>query len=504
MNSISLLSTLISCKGSLEAPEAILNSSSDALPPRNVEIRIDVIPSQLRDADNEGYRVLPQSLLPGMIEVSSSLNLGEVNLLAPVVQSGQLEAFQVNPYVASIPGESLPLPGVVQLRRLDTLQWYSTRTNDLGVFNLWSVPGTYQLDIIPDNPLLPIFSSDWNIDSPVEPIDIDLGAGVPIYGRVTSVLDPGTGETVPLVGAKVHVEGENGVVSVSAETDESGMYQVRVTPGQWSLVCEGRDSGKDPALRFPALEVGDLGLHQDVVYPTDLVPTYLEGQILRASGEPLSGASIRITSSELTGYEAMNASFITELSSGSSGTFIASLAPGIYTIEVIPPNNLPADDLLTPKRLDDVHIDGAPLGLVELGGPRTLSGIVDGPQGSTLGGARIDCIEVGFDGRSWHAFTDSDGTFELDVSDTALTCQANPPGDRSDLALLWKTIDAGESSVDFHLPTGQRVSGTVTLDGQPEAFVVVDVLDKTGRSLGSGLTLEDGVFSIAVDLESAQ
>jgi hypothetical protein len=500
-----LLPSLLGCSaedsGDAFAPPST-PSPADAA--RLVELRIDMVPARLRDSeDSTTYRVLPQSLLPGKVRTNSSVNMGEVSLVEPVVQSGLIEAFRVNPYISSVPGTTLPLDGTVGLRRLDTIQWYSTQTNELGGFETWSVPGTYRLEVVPKDPLLPVFTSDWTIEDPPAPIVLDLGAGVPIYGQVLSELGPES-------DMRLYAEDPFGARTASAETDEFGRYQLRVTPGQWTLVCEGRSTGKDPALRFPTLEVGEAGLNLDVNYPSELPSAFLEGQVQGPSGEPLVDASIRIVADSLADfedYEGAQASWSFELASNDTGSFVSPIVPGVFTIEVTPPEG----EALTPYRLPGVVVGRTlttTLETIRLGEFRTIEGTIRGPNGAGLGDARVDCSEVGFDGRIWEAFTAQGGAFELDVPDVTLECQADPPGDRDDLARQWRTVlpsvEEPDASVNFELSVGQRVTGKVMAGGAPEAYVVVEVLDLTGRSLGSGLTLEDGAFSIAVDLLSAQ
>jgi hypothetical protein len=495
------MSLILSFYGCMSGNEMSMAPSDGAFLPeqtaRTVELRIDVIPSQLRDSeDSDEYRVLPQSLLPGKVGTTLSVDVGDVSLLAPVVQSGIIEAFRVNPYIASVPGTTLPLDGNIQLRRLDTIQWYSTETNELGGFESWAVPGTYRLEIAPRDPLLPVFTSDWIIEDPPAPIVLDLGAGVPVYGEVIS-------EGGPEEGMRLHVVDSFGAHSASAETDEFGRYQLRVTPGQWTLVCEGRSSGKDPMLRFPDLQVGETGLHLNVAYPSDLPSAFLEGQIEGPSGEPLVDATIRIVADSLDGYESSMASWSFELASNETGSFVSPIVPGVFTIEVTPPEG----EALTPYRLEGLVVGReltTTLEPIRLGEFRTIQGTIRGPNGTGLRDARVDCSEVGFDGRTWEAFTAQGGSFELDVPNVTLECQADPPGDRDDLARQWRTMEPSEDDLDLQLPVGQRVTGRVLAEGAPEGYVVVEVRDLTGRSLGSGLTLDDGVFSIAVDLQSAQ
>jgi hypothetical protein len=82
-------------------------------------------------------------------------------------------------------------------------------------------------------------------------------------------------------------------------------------------------------------------------------------------------------------------------------------------------------------------------------------------------------------------------------------CDVAPPADRGDLAPTRVSFDpgAGVTLMDFTVPVGVDVTGSVTIDGAPEPFAIVNVYDESDRLLGFGVTGEDGTFEIPVDLE---
>jgi hypothetical protein len=383
----------------------------------------------------------------------------------------------------------------VRLYQPDSIQSYVSQTDETGRFETWAVPGAgYRIEIVPFDPLLPIFTDEIGIGDPADDIDRDLGTGVPVYGVVS-------GPSGPVEGARIQLVDSFGAVSATAFSDAYGIYQVRATRGVWTVQCSGRDSGLDPTLRFADQTVGELGLNLDVSYPVPLDPVVAQGEVETTEGGRVR-ATVRLTAEALDGYSGLDASFSTEVYAAANGSFVGLVVPGTYTVEVIPPDE---GDELSPLRLTGVPLAaGANLDTIALQPLVDVGGEVRGPAGSSIAAARVECSEVGFGGRAWEAFTGEQGRFSLMLPQVRVTCEAHPPGSRGELATGFISFDPTmDQSVGFDLNRGQFVVGKViTSAGGGEPAVVVDVRDQAGRVLGSGLTDGEGGFEIAVDLST--
>jgi hypothetical protein len=480
------------------APSDVGFAPGDADFSREVSLSVNVLPSQLRTSNelDAPYRVMPQTFPQEPIPETASLAI-DLRLTAPVLQEGLLEGYRVNPSVADIPGQTVPITGLVVLQKPGTVQSYVTASAEDGTFSTWVVPdGGYRLEIVPEDPLLPFESALFDVLDPPQTASIDLEAGVPIYGRVTE-----NGQ--PLIGARVRAVDEYGVSSAVALTDEYGLYQVRVTPGTWTVVSDGRDNGRDPTLKFSGNDVGEAGLALDIAYPR-LVNADIEGAVDDADGKAADGATIRLVAETLTGFDGLDAAWSTEIAVNNEGFFYSAVVPGTYTVEVLPP--VEGDGAaLTPTRLDEVVVDAGDNSLptIQLTPLVPLSGTVVGPNGAGLDSAHVLCDEIGFDGRTFEVFTGARGQFELEVPNVQLRCNVLPPAGRDNLSSSRFPVEPSSGPITLDLGPGQTVSGLVSLDGAPEGYAVVEIRDASNRLLGSGLTLEDGRFEVRVDLTSA-
>jgi hypothetical protein len=467
----------------------------DAAESARVTLQLNLAPSNLRESESGAYRVLPQTFGVTTLQSAARISVGSLVLESPVVQTGSASAYKVNPSVAALPGDAVPVAGRVRLFHPASVQSYVTETDLDGRFETWAVPGAgYRLEIVPFDPLLPVFTEEIGVTDPPTPLDRDLGAGVPIYGLVTT-------PSGPVEGARIQLVDDFGTISATAFSDAYGIYQIRATKGVWTVVCSGRDSGLDPILAFVDQTVGELGLNLDVAYPTELEAVLTRGEIESVDGDRLA-ATVRLVAESLDGYTGFDAAFATEVFASSNGSFLGEVVPGIYTVDVLPPDE--GGDDLSPRRLTGVRLgDGIELDGIQLEGRVEVGGEVRGPSGP-LAASRVVCDEVGFGERSWDTFTGEQGRFLLDLPRVRVACEAHPPGDRSQLAPAFLSFDPSvEQSVAFDLVRGQVVAGTVVADdGEPEPTVVVEVRDASGRVLGSGLTGAEGQFEIAVDLSS--
>lgn len=485
---------LVGCSDEHMLKSGDLDAEAPSAPSTDLaaEVRVDVYPSAVRDGD-DAIRALPASTLHE-VEPGRDLELGVLSLPAPQRQPGEVVAYQLNPSVANLPGDAgVPVAGTVYLEVPGTLQRYAARTDADGGFEAWVVPEQdYRLQVVPDDPMVPMYAGDLAIGARPEFEALDLGAGVPIYGVVES-----RGGAV--AGARIYVESPDGRRSASATADSHGIYQLRVTPGAWTVVSEGRGLNQDPVIRTRPVAVGAAGAQVDFEYPTTLSQVLVDGRLEDESGSPVSDATVRLRATELDGYARLEGvSWSIEVPIADNGTFLARVVPGAYALEVLPGDGA----------------DLAPLAMeVELSGPDNALGnivlhdrvpvdlgVVD-EIGELLVDARISCVETGFDGHTYTGFTDGEGVARMRLPAVEVACELTPPGDRVGLAPRRATFvpERGDDRT-FDLVPGQSVSGKVEIDGVPEAFAVVEVRGAGGALLGFDVTDDKGAFEIRVDL----
>lgn len=469
-------------------------------------IRLDVRPGLLLDGGlSQGLRALPQTLQ--LDDVSGSvIDVPELLLLEPVRQAGTITGYSVNPQISLLPGTSAAVEGTVFLRKPNTVQTYAASTDPQGDFEAWLVPqDTYQLTVVPDDPQLPMHTQELTVDGSPDDVNVDVGYGAPVYGAVRS-------SNGPVYNARVHLVDELGNRSASALTDEHGRYQIRVQPGTYTLVCEGREVGQDPTLRQAEIEVPIEGALVDFAYPSDLPQALAEGRIISPTGQNLAGTVVRFLSEELDGYGDLDASWSWDAPIQGPGTFIAKVVPGLYTIEVLPPDvRTSAEDPGGSPGLSPVRQTGVRLGLeatlddIEILRTLEVTGTLSTEQGEPLAGGTVQCTEVGFDERSWFANTNDEGTFQLHLPQIPLDCLVGPPGDRRDLAQGTIRFDPREqTSPQFTLGTGALFQGSVRgPEGEGEPFASIELRDLQDRLLAFGVTDEDGSFSIRAELSDA-
>jgi hypothetical protein len=218
-------------------------------------------------------------------------------------------------------------------------------------------------------------------------------------------------------------------------------------------------------------------------------------------GEAARDVVVRLTSTELTGYEPDEATYALETRTDSQGFVEARLPDGVYALEVVPGTDVD----LAPTRQDDVVLEGD-LDLGDLAPPgfaSTTVRVLD-VAGEPLPGADVLCAEVLGLRRSWLAEVDGAGRATLSLPRTALRCLITPPSGRDDLATARLDVDDPDALDEVRLGAGQLVGGrvVVTSDAGEEGAgrAVVRLVDEDGAPIGTTLADEDGAFSIRVDV----
>jgi hypothetical protein len=452
----------------------------------SAQLRVDVIPAQ------------PGGELPALpftafrvAEGAEAVELDRID--SPLAEriAGAVVAMRTNPTVASLPAREVPVIGTVSFSVPGTILQWQARTDEDGAFEAFLAPGSdYDLAILPDDPALPAWSGPSDAFLDIDPIDLDFG--VPIYGLVTSTEGPVSGAAVRAVSAE-------GARTALAVTDETGFYHLRVSPGDWSVVCEGRARGEDPTLTAPSLGVGDAGRFLSFAYPTDLETAVVSGTVTDPRGRPVPGAVVRFHGRTLSGYDDLpvEASWASEVTVSTSGAWVARVVPGTYDVEVVPPVTDDGRVGTGPSLRAGVTFQGD--AELALSTTRLLAvrGRVLDDAGRPLRDARVACREVGFDGHEYVGFADARGRVALELPRAALACEIAPPGDRTELPVARVARDADDrTDPTFVLGRGVEVGGEVFVGDAPAAGAVVQVKDAAGALLAFDVTDEDGRFAV--------
>ena len=457
-----------------------------------LELRVDVFPS-VTGTKEDGYRALPQTTGPFLIP-SGDLDIGEVNLRRPLLVEGTVVGTQIRPSPmsgAELPGISVPIPGTAHLVRQGSVQQYGTRSDEAGAFQLSAVPqDTYVFEFIPDDPLFPSYAQDLALTDTAPEVEVDVGYGMTLHGRVLGE------DGVPVPGARIHAVTEYGTPTADVGTDDQGYYELRVSEGIYSVVCEGRPfPSVDPTLSEEAIEVFGTGKRVDFSY-LERDDILAEGQVMTEEGGALGGVTVRFTSENLDGYEGALATASFETQTDVDGVFARRILPGVYTIEY-----LPESSQYSPRRLEGLALGSAasqlePMTIESLA---TLDGYILDPFGDAVPRTQVSCVEEGFSQRRFVTQADEQGLYTLKASRVPLACTLTPPGDRTDLPMTSLNLDVSRP-VDTALvfAKGLLVTGSISLDGEPEASALVELTTSSGTRLGASLTDTGGSFRLVI------
>ena len=303
-------------------------------------------------------------------------------------------------------------------------------------------------------------------------------AGVPIDGFATV-------GGLPMDQARIHVVDPYGA-SATALTDASGYYQIPVEQGTWSVVCEGRDNGRDPTVTLPPQEVAEVGV-VDLEYP--VIPiSQVQGSVDDADGKPAKGSIVRLVSQSLAGFDALNerpgrrragsrrTGSTTARWSRATTRSRQSLPPGTDKGDALTPallegiqfrqgyNSIPGDHARSTVRIDG-SVDGAN-GHWLLVGPRPV------PGGRVRRARATRCSPRG------------DAANILDVPSVPLTCEVVRSRINTRLASRRFPVDHHRRrDVRLRARPGETVDGQVLLEGVPEPYAVVEVRDAADNLL---------------------
>jgi len=489
-----LLVLLVGCsENNLADTEAAVDRASEtgndsAAEDTGTFVRLDVLPAPAES----GSDPLPQSF-HGIDATAGDVFL---DLRKTVTIMGNVSGTTVTPWrSASLPGSEGAVSATVDLVMNDTVQSYRVATDENGDFDIGAVGGSrYQFVITPDDPVIPFLVDELFIDDTAEDQLAELGTGVAVFGAVRS-----DGE--PLQQCSVRAVHDSGVSSTGAPVDLDGRYQIRVQPGRYDIVVEGCSFNKAPTLRTGLVDVGASGLEVDFDHPLLDLNTAV-GRVEDSRGNPIDDVTVRFTAEKLTDYTSDDDySLVVEDVTNGDGTYEVRLMPGSYTIDFVPRQEDNDRDDFSGATVEGFIADGGVVETIALQPTQLRSVRVVGPQEHGLEGARIHCVETSHGSRYWSAVADSQGDVEIRLPNTGVTCEVAPPGDRRDLALRHFEVVGDGDELYFDLGYGEPLSGVVELDGQPQAFALVEAWSTHGVYLGRAVTGEAGRFNLNVLVE---
>lgn len=450
-------------------------------------LRIDVHPAGGVELESgERIDLLSQSFGP-----FETLQDRDLVLSRPIHVQGDVLTYEVTPWrSAELPGYEVDVTSRVTLRKADSVQSYTTLTDEQDRFDLTVVPdSSYLLTVVPEDPAVPLLIERWSVNAAREE-SLELSGGSAVWGVIRDELGD------PLAGVAVVLENEDGVESAPATTDANGEYLVRVPEGTWTVIAEGRSHGRDPVLRLEPEPVGAAGLQADLAYGS-LHAVAVSGRLLGPEGEELEDLRVRLTSLDLTGYDA-GASLTVDVVSADRGNFFAQAIPGMYRVDVLPGD----DDAFAPTAFE-VEVSGeTDLGEVVLEGLYEWEGVITDPNGAPVDGAIVACTELDFGRRTWSTATGSGGVWELEVPEVPVVWTITPPTTRADLAMTHvQTDDPTRMSLVSGVEFTGRVLSRPYGEDAPVGYAVLEVIDAAGETRARALTDLEGVYTLRVAVD---
>ncbi|MEZ4319703.1 MAG: carboxypeptidase-like regulatory domain-containing protein [Myxococcota bacterium] len=471
---------LVALLGGCAAADYQLNETDEPVDPIVVGDTLVLEVSPGREIDDDGTVRAVAATVP-TVSFDESM---EVDLLRPFTLPGFVTGSTPNPQNrAEVPGTEGPVLASLVFRAPGVSGASLASTASDGTFEVALVDSVYQVTVAPEDPRVAM--STFTLDSPggLDAIDLELGPGVPVWGRV---FEGGT----PYADAEVTLISNTGSRGATALTDADGWYEIRAQPGVYTVRTFGIGDGFDPQISA-IVTVGEQGLRYDFDYP-DLALQTIQARALRPNGTPLALVPYRLRASSLDDFGPEARVEITGVAD-TLGNIVTRAVRGSYTLEILP------DLDLTGLRVTEFEV-GAPvdLGDLELAPLATFTGAAIDPFGLPVANAQVRCTELGFGGRTWSTFTSDLGRFSLDAAATSVSCAISPPGDRTDLALTRVTLDPSSAENVVEFLRGRVLEGVVRFEGQPEDLALVEVRDTAGRVWGSTLTDRNGRFSVRV------
>lgn len=330
--------------------------------------------------------------------------------------------------------------------------------------------------------------------------DVLLPLGAPVYGRVTD------GERNGLSAAPLRLHGRDESAPVEGApfaADATGWFVARVTQtGVYAVEVQGGPTqAGGPLVPTVSVEV----VVEDVESGAELSvgvgslrETTVEGEAVGPDGRPVRGASVTLESVALEGGVGTLRRTAT---ANEEGRFFVDVLAGTYDMTV----TAPYEDVLSPVSVASVDAaDDVDVGLVRLGDPVRLRGLVFDTAGVPVPGVVVTATQDGYDGFVYSASTDASGAYDVSVPDGAYTVGFTPPDTEVAGAPTTLSLVAGEETAVM-LEEGAVLSGQVTYGSTGVSYALVEVYDAaTGVLVARGLTDASGAYDLRVPAPSVE
>jgi hypothetical protein len=470
----------------LASPSAFDTAESDAAEALT-EVIVDVRPSG--DAD-----VLPQRF---RLDDRGLWSESTLNLQSTITLSGSIRGYAATPVGATVPGEAdAPVEARITafIEGDDHLRVVNSEAD--GTFALDLPRGQdYHLTVVPITPEALPASYDAGLAFLADSQrDIDLGFGVPVYGR--HLQDDGTPVAVSRRPIAYLVDPLTGIAGASTRVDAEGWFALRAQPGTYTLVLEGAEGTTVPRIELPDVLVAESAeASAPIVVGAGQVDfAEVTGRVADADGRPVSNASVRFTSVDLD--DAAGALEVAT-ETDQNGLFSRQLLPGAWTMRVVP--TYEAEGEASPVEQEVViGAEGSDLGDITLSARVQLEGVVVDSAGAPLGGVVVAIEEAGFDHYVYTATTDVQGAFACNVPDTALIVRFMPSNDRGVAITPFSLPRPSEGPSTYPLGAGALIAGNASASGSPLPFAVIEVKSPSGESLGTTVTDTNGRYALRI------
>lgn len=450
-------------------------------------LRIDITPS------NASEDILPQSF---WIDEEADWQNLDLALEPNTVVTGNITGYTIYPYIdVAIPGEEVPVEAQVQINQPNGINGAIINSDESGNFELTVPRGSnYQMSVTPLSPQnVPYLVLDnMRFESDPAPMEVDLGEGFPIYGRITDYTNE-RAATAQLIDTHTGIKGPQ--VSIA----ENGYFQLRAPYLRSDLTV--RLQGNNtllPTVDIPIrLEEGDDdGFRLDVELGTLDVATVF-GRIVNPEILAYADRStIRFESTELADTIG---SISVETNNDINGNFTVHLLKGNYKMTVIPPYSENA--IVSPASLD-VIIDDLHFGLgdIVLPEPVTVTGVVTDLDGLPSPGTTIQFKDVNYANTVHTTLTDESGRFSIKVPPVLMDTCIIPNNPNTAIQNFTSDLRGEVRDFTWMLESGQLLSGAASFEGLAVPFALLEVYQGE-QKLATGLTGENGEFDFQIQVE---
>lgn len=493
--------TVAGCSANFDAVEAG-NDSSDpvdgtgdtfaadtGLVALGPSLRIVVEPA-LEDAD-EGL-ILPQTF--GPYEDARDFTL----VLQPAVTfAGRVNATIPDPWPGLLPSDPVQPDGEILLFSTSTGRRWETALFD-GTFSTQVPPGVYTRHVLVSQALVPSFFERIDVSGDTNVV-VDAPEGLPVWGRVIE------GSGLPAVGVSVSIRTAIGERGARTTTDTQGWYELRAVSGPATLEVQPATGLRLPTLDTPILVDREGGARVDLAW-ANTGTIAVSARVTTVEGVAIPNLPMRLSSTDLVGYDLDAASWSVDASTDSNGFIDARVPPGTYTLSARPD----ADTPFTARAVSGLDLtDDADLGDVLIPGLLTTAVRVRAPSGESLVDASLTCRELGGRQRTFLGRTGPEGDAAMSLPDAVVDCLVTPPPSYADALAPTRVRRDAVDLATVDLPVGEALAGTIVVeqaDGgrRPEPFAVVRVLNDDDQLLAQTVTGNDGAFEVRVDIPYAE